>query len=182
MGKTLNVLLIEDSEDDAMLIVHELQHGGYEVDFERCDSAAAIKDALARREWDVILSDHAMPRICAPEALHIVRESMVETPFIVVSGWMDEKLARSVKREGACDFVPRNKLARLVPAIERELKSGKKTEKMRTLAKKGKKVAASDCFITHSVITSDNEQRACANPANREEGAEGARDPWRCSR
>ena len=88
MAKTLNVLLIEDSEDDAMLIVHELQHGGYEVVFERCDSAAAIKDDLARREWDVILSDHAMPRICAPEALHIVKDSMVETPFIVVSGWM----------------------------------------------------------------------------------------------
>jgi len=139
MARHLSVLLIEDSEDDAMLIVHELQHGGYEVDFERCDSAAAIKDALARREWDVILSDHAMPRICAPEALHIVRECKVETPFIVVSGWMDERLAQSIKREGACDFVPKNKLERLVPAVERELKSGKKTEKTRTPAKKGKK-------------------------------------------
>lgn len=139
MGKTLNVLLIEDSEDDAMLIVHELEHGGYHVDFERCDSVDTIKDALSRREWDVILSDHAMPKICAPEALHIVRESMVETPFIVVSGWMDEKLAKSIKRECACDFVPKNKLAQLVPAIERELKSGKKTEKTRTPAKKGTK-------------------------------------------
>ncbi|MBU0624017.1 MAG: response regulator, partial [Candidatus Thermoplasmatota archaeon] len=139
MGKTLNVLLIEDSEDDAMLIVHELEHGGYDVDFERCDSADAIKDALSRREWDVILSDHAMPRICAPEALQIVRQSMVETPFVVVSGWMDETLAQSVKREGARDLVPKNKLARLVPVIERELESGKKTEKTRTPAKKGKK-------------------------------------------
>jgi DNA-binding NtrC family response regulator len=137
MGKTLNVLLIEDSEDDAMLIVHELEHGGYDVDFERCDSADAIKDALSRKEWDVILSDHAMPRICAPEALQIVKRSMVETPFIVVSGWMDEKLAQSVKKEGARDFVPKNKLARLVPIIERELESGKKTEKTRTSAKKG---------------------------------------------
>lgn len=139
MAKPLSVLLIEDSEDDAMLIVHELKHGGYEVDFERCDSAAAIKDALARRRWDVILSDHAMPRICAPEALHIVRDSMVETPFIVVSGWMDEKLAQSIKREGARDFVPKNKLERLVPVIERELKSGKNTEKTKTPQKKGKK-------------------------------------------
>jgi DNA-binding NtrC family response regulator len=139
MAKSLNVLLIEDSEDDAMLIVHELRHGGYEVDYERCDSIDTIKDALRRREWDVILSDHAMPRICAPEALHIVRESMVETPFIVVSGWMDEKLAQSVIKEGACDFVPKNKLERLVPVIERELKSAKKAEKTRTSAKKGKK-------------------------------------------
>ena len=139
MAKPLNVLLIEDSEDDAMLIVHELQHGGYEVDFERCDSAAAIKDALARRVWDVILSDHAMPRICAPEALHIVKDSMIETPFIIVSGWMDEKLAQSIKREGARDFVSKNKLERLVPVIERELKSGKKTEEKRNPAKKGKK-------------------------------------------
>jgi DNA-binding NtrC family response regulator len=139
MAKPLSVLLIEDSEDDAMLIVHELQHGGYEVDFERCDSAAAIKDALARREWDVILSDHAMPRICAPEALRIVKDSTVETPFIVISGWMDEKLARSIKKEGARDFVPKNKLERLVPVIERELKSDKKTEKRRTSQKKGRK-------------------------------------------
>jgi two-component system sensor histidine kinase UhpB len=139
MAKSLSVLLIEDSEDDALLIVHELQHGGYEVDFERCDSAAAIKDALARRQWDVILSDHAMPRICAPEALQIVKDSMVETPFIVVSGWMDERLAQSVKSAGARDFVPKNKLERLVPAIERELKSGKNTEKTKTPAKKGKK-------------------------------------------
>jgi DNA-binding NtrC family response regulator len=139
MAKPLSVLMIEDSEDDATLIVHELQHGGYEVDFERCDSAAAIKDALARRKWDVILSDHAMPRICAPEALHIIRDSMVDTPFIVVSGWMDEKLAQSIMKEGARDFVPKNKLERLVPVIERELKSGKKTEKTRTPAKKGKK-------------------------------------------
>jgi DNA-binding NtrC family response regulator len=139
MAKPLSVLLIEDSEDDAMLIVHELQHGGYEVDFERCDSVETIKDALNRREWDVILSDHAMPRICAPEALHIVKDSMVETPFIVVSGWMDERLAQSVVREGARDFVPKNKLERLVPVIERELKSGKKTEKTRTPAKREKK-------------------------------------------
>jgi len=73
MGKTLTVLLIEASEDDAMLIVHELENGGYDVDFERRDSVDTIKDPLSRREWDLILSDHAMPRICAPEALHIVR-------------------------------------------------------------------------------------------------------------
>lgn len=101
MAKTLNVSLIEDSEDDAMLIVHERQHGGYEVDFERCDNAAAIKDALARREWNLILSDHAMPRICAPEALHIVRDPMVETPFMVVSGWMRSLLGPSRVRARA---------------------------------------------------------------------------------
>jgi len=100
-GKTVNVLLIEDSEDDAMLIVYELEHGGYDVDFERCDSSDTIKDALSRREWEVILSDHAMPRICAPEALHIVRDSMVETPFIVVSGWMRDLLSPSRGRARA---------------------------------------------------------------------------------
>lgn len=139
MAKPLSVLLIEDSEDDAMLIVHELRHGGYDVDFERCDSADAIKAALEKREWDVILSDHAMPRICAPEALHIVKECMVEAPFIVVSGWMDEKLAQSVKKEGARDFVPKNKLERLVPSIERELRAGKKSGKTGTSEKKAKK-------------------------------------------
>lgn len=129
MARALSVLMIEDSEDDAMLIVHELQHGGYEVDFERCETAETVKDALERRKWDVILSDHAMPGICAPEVLHIVQERSIDAPFIVVSGWMDEKLAQSIKKEGARDFVPKNKLALLVPVIERELKSSKRQAK-----------------------------------------------------
>lgn len=129
MAKPLNVLMIEDSEDDAMLIVHELEHGGYDVCWERLDRAEAIKEALARKEWDVILSDHAMPGICAPEALAIVKQCKVDAPFIIVSGWMTEELAESAKKEGARDFVPKNRLSRLVPVIEKELKTKKPAKK-----------------------------------------------------
>jgi DNA-binding NtrC family response regulator len=125
MGEPLSVLLIEDSEDDAMLIVRELKHGGYDVDYERLDTTDAVKDALRRRKWDVILSDHAMPQICAPSALTIVKEAGLDTPFIIVSGWMTPELAEEVKKEGARDFVPKNRLARLVPIVERELKAKK---------------------------------------------------------
>jgi DNA-binding NtrC family response regulator len=123
MGKPLSVLLIEDSEDDAMLIVHELEHGGYDVDYERMETTASVRDALARRAWDVILSDHAMPESCALEALSVVKEIGVDSPFIVVSGWMTDELAQSAMKEGACGFVPKNRLAKLVPMIEAELKS-----------------------------------------------------------
>lgn len=129
MARPLNVLMIEDSEDDAMLIVHELEHGGYDVCWERLAGADAIREALGRKEWDVILSDHAMPGICAPEALAIVKQCKVDTPFIIVSGWMTDELAESAKREGARDFVPKNRLSRLVPVVERELKAKKKTKK-----------------------------------------------------
>jgi len=129
MAKPLNVLMIEDSEDDAMLIVHELEHGGYDVCWERLVKADAIKDALSRKAWDIILSDHAMPGICAPEALAIVKQCSVDTPFIIVSGWMTDELAEAAKKEGARDFVPKNRLSRLVPVVERELKSKKKTKK-----------------------------------------------------
>lgn len=129
MAKPLSVLMIEDSEDDAMLIVHELEHGGYDVCWERLEKAEAVREALSRKDWDVILSDHAMPGICAPEALAIVKECRVDAPFIIVSGWMTDELAKSAKKEGARDFVPKNKLSRLVPVIERELKPKKKSKK-----------------------------------------------------
>lgn len=139
MSRELNVLLIEDSEDDATLIVRELENGGFKVDHERIDTTGAIKEALKRRKWDVILSDHAMPGTCSLEALTIAKESGIRTPFIIVSGWMTEELAQAAMREGAKGFVPKNRLARLVPMVKKELgiddnekkPSGRKAKKAR---------------------------------------------------
>jgi DNA-binding NtrC family response regulator len=139
MAEHLDVLLIEDSEDDAMLIVRELRHGGYDVDFERLDTSEGIKDALGRREWDIILCDHAMPQVCAPSALSIVKECGATAPFIIVSGWMTDELAKAAIKEGARDFIPKNRLARLVPVIQRELKGGKKPKKSAKTSKKSSK-------------------------------------------
>lgn len=121
MDRQLKVLLIEDSEDDATLILHELAHGGIDVDHERVFTTGAVRDALARREWDLILADHAMPGTCSLEALTICKESKVEAPFIIVSGWMTEELAESAVKEGARGFVPKNRLALLVPMVKKEL-------------------------------------------------------------
>lgn len=135
MPERLDALLIEDSDDDATLIVHELEHGGFDVRFERIDTSDGIEKALSSKKWDIIFCDHAMPEICAPEALQIAKRMSPETPFVIVSGWMNEELAESAKKEGANDFVRKNNLIKLVPVVKRELKkAGAKT-------KKGKKKA-----------------------------------------
>jgi len=131
MAERLQALLIEDSEDDATLIVHELEHGGYEVLFERIDTPDAVEEALRRKEWDIIFCDHRMPHICAPEALQIVQKMCPDTPFVIVSGWMTDELADAAKKEGARDFVRKNNLVKLVPIVRRELKKPKSKGKKR---------------------------------------------------
>lgn len=125
MAERLEALLIEDSEDDATLIVHELEHGGYDVLFERIDTSDEIEKALGKKEWDIILCDHAMPHICAPEALQIAKRLCPDTPFVIISGWMTDELAQAAKNEGARDFVRKNNLIKLVPVVQRELKKAK---------------------------------------------------------
>ena len=138
MAEQLRALLIEDSEDDAILIVNELKNGGFEVDFERIDTSDAIEKALGRGEWDIVLCDHAMPHICAPEALQIVHKMCPETPFIIVSGWITDDLADASLKSGARAFVRKNNLKELVPAIKKELKKSKGGKK-RTKASGKKK-------------------------------------------
>lgn len=138
MPEKLDALLIEDSEDDATLIVHELEHGGFDVSYERIDTSDAIEEALGRKKWDIIFCDHAMPEICAPEALQIAKKLSPETPFVIVSGWMNEELAEAAKKEGADDFVRKNNLIKLVPVVKREMK---RSTAKRSKASKGKKKA-----------------------------------------
>ncbi len=86
MGKPLRTLIVEDSEDDALLLVNELRRGGYDVTYERVDTREAMKTALDRQPWDLILSDHTMPRFSAPGAVRLVHDLGHYIPFIVVSG------------------------------------------------------------------------------------------------
>ncbi|MCE9573076.1 MAG: response regulator [Deltaproteobacteria bacterium] len=116
------VLLVEDSPTDAKLVVHELRRGGRVVEFERVDTAAAMREALARSPWDVVLSDWSMPTFTAPAARAILREQGLDLPFIIVSGTIGEETAVEAMRAGADDFVLKDKLARLTPAIERGLR------------------------------------------------------------
>jgi signal transduction histidine kinase len=118
----LRVLLVEDSPADAELVVAELSRGGYDVTVERVDSADAMRRALTREQWHIVLSDYSMPQFSAPEALAVLREFSPELPFMIVSGTVDEEIAVASMKAGACDFLVKGKLARLVPALERELR------------------------------------------------------------
>lgn len=121
MNKPLRVLIIEDSEDDAMLLVRELRSGGYEPSFERVDTADALSSALDRREWDIVLADYAMPSYDGVAALKLVRGRALDMPFIFVSGKIGEEMAVEAMRNGANDYIMKGNLKRLKPAIDREL-------------------------------------------------------------
>ena len=122
MDTRLRLLIVEDSEDDAMLIVRDLQRAGFEPQYERVDSAPAVRAALDRGVWDIIVSDFNMPQFTGTDALKMLRERDPDTPFIFVSGTIGEDVAVEAMRAGAQDYVTKGNLRRLVPAIERELR------------------------------------------------------------
>ncbi len=122
MGPVLRALVIEDREEDAELIVRELRRFGYDPVFRRVDDAESLRDSLRRDAWDVILSDYSLPRFSAPAALALLRETGLDLPFIVVTGFIGEEQAASMMKAGAHDFLVKDRLFRLGPVIERELK------------------------------------------------------------
>jgi PAS domain S-box-containing protein len=115
------VLVVEDSEDDALLLIRELKKGGYEPEYERVETPETMEKALAASGWDVVVSDYRLPRFGAPEALALFRESGLEAPFVVVSGKLGEDAAVEVMKAGADDFLTKDNLARLCPTVERGL-------------------------------------------------------------
>ena len=118
----LRVLIVEDSEDDARLVLRELRRGGYEPFHERVDTPEAMRRALAQQEaWDVVLSDWRMPRFEAPEALEMLRGAGSEAPFIIVSGRVGEDAAVEAVKAGAHDYVMKDDLARLCATVGRGL-------------------------------------------------------------
>ncbi len=123
-GRRLRALIVEDSRDDYELLVLELMRGGYEVDSIRVDTAEAMREAM-RDPWDVVVSDWSLPAFSASDALALVHELGVDVPFIIVSGVIGEELAVAALRAGAQDFMSKDRMARLVPAVERELREVK---------------------------------------------------------
>jgi PAS domain S-box-containing protein len=121
MVKSLNVLIVEDVERDAVLLLRELRRGGYDPAFERVETAEGMTAALEKQPWDIIISDYMMPHFSALKALALMLEKRPELPFIIVSGTVSEEIAADAMRAGAHDFMRKGKLARLLPAIEREL-------------------------------------------------------------
>ena len=121
MNKTLRVLNVEDSESDMKLLNRHLTRAGFTVLAERVDDAAGMKAELEAKEWDVILCDYSMPHFDALLALEVLNESALDIPLIIISGTVGEEVAVEAMRAGAQDYLMKDSLVRLVPAIEREL-------------------------------------------------------------
>jgi diguanylate cyclase (GGDEF)-like protein len=121
MRLPLRVLLIEDSQDDALLMLQELRRCEYDPLAERADTLAAMQAALAKQTWDIIIADYSLPRFSAMAALALCKEREIDAPFIIVSGAVGEEKAVAAMKAGAHDFLAKNNLARLGPAIQREL-------------------------------------------------------------
>jgi len=135
MSVPLRVLIVEDSEDDAVLMLLELRRNGYEPTSERVDSAEATSAALDRHTWDLIISDYAMPRFSMSAALTMVQEKGLDLPFIVVSGAIGEEAAVAAMRAGVHDYVIKGNIARLAPAVERELREAEMRRERRRAEK-----------------------------------------------
>src|SRR5258706_11190746 len=162
MGRPLRVLIIEDSEEDTQLLLRELQRGGYEVEFERVESAEAMQSALSQKNWDLILSDYSLPTFSAPKALEVLKASSLDLPFIIVSGTIGEEIAVAALKAGANDFLVKGKFARLGPAIERELREAEIHRDRKQVEEQIKYHARLLRHINDAVIATDDRFRITA--------------------
>ncbi len=122
MGVPLRVLIVEDQEDDALLLLRLLRRAGYNLTFERVDTAEATAAALERQTWDIIIADYTLPEFNGLAALALMKERRLDLPYLVVSGSIGEDIAVAAMKAGAHDYIMKNNLTRLVPAVERELR------------------------------------------------------------
>ncbi|HKP62773.1 MAG TPA: response regulator [Polyangiales bacterium] len=119
---TLRVLLVEDCLEDAELVIDELRCAGYAVEYTRVEDALSLRTALLTTRWQLVLCDYSLPTLDALTALEVIKELHLDLPFIVVSGVVGEEAAIEAMKAGAHDFVLKDRLARLAPAVERELR------------------------------------------------------------
>ncbi len=122
MSQPFRLLIVDDSADDVDQLVRALRSQGYQAAYSAVDNSAAMRSELQRQQWDVIVSDHAMPNFNASAALELAKELCPEVPFIIVSGEIELGLAVALMKSGAKDYVQKSELVRLGPVIERELR------------------------------------------------------------
>jgi len=134
MTRPVSVLMVEDSENDAELLLLELRRQGFSPLATRVETGRALRAALAKGAWDVVISDHNMPSFSGDEALKLVKQYAPDVPFIVVSGTRGEEHAVDVMRAGASDFIVKTRLHRLAPVVERELQEAAQRLEQRRMA------------------------------------------------
>ena len=122
MGVPLKVLVVEDSEDDTLLLARDLRRGGYDPVYERVETAEEMEATLEEDAWELVVSDHSMPRFSSSAALELLRsKGFVDVPFIIVSGQIGEDAAVEAMKSGGQDYIMKGNRTRLISAIEREL-------------------------------------------------------------
>lgn len=122
MGIPIRVLTVEDSEDDTLLLLREFRRGGYEPIYRRVETREELEDALATQTWDIVISDYTLPKFSGLMALEVVQSQKLDLPFIIVSGNVGEEIAVDAMKAGAHDYLMKDNLTRLIPAVERELR------------------------------------------------------------
>ncbi|MEA3308423.1 MAG: ATP-binding protein [Chloroflexota bacterium] len=125
MSTNLCVLMVEDSENDALLTTLALRRDGYQLDLRRVETPETFQDALQERTWDIVIADYSLPSFTGLAALKLLQASGLDLPFIIVSGTIGEEVAVAAMRGGAHDYVMKDNLARLAPAVQRELREAK---------------------------------------------------------
>jgi len=133
MGKPLQVLIVEDSEDDTLLITRELQRNGYNPIVELVDTPAAMTAALDKQKWDIVIADYVLPHFSGLDALKLLQKKGLDLPFIIVSGKIGEDTAVAAMKAGAHDYIMKDNLMRLTTTIEREVRESKTRQKRKRL-------------------------------------------------
>ena len=129
--KTISILFVEDSEDDTILVIHLLRKNGYSPSYRQVWTADDMENALQTSQWDLIICDFHMPNFTGLDALKIVKQHGLDIPFLVVSGVVGEDKAVEMMLAGAHDYVMKNNLSRLLPAINRELAEAESRQQRR---------------------------------------------------
>jgi two-component system cell cycle sensor histidine kinase/response regulator CckA len=156
MEKQLNILIIEDNESDAALIIRLLKKADFNILYEVVDTAASMQSALERDHWDFVISDFTLPQFNALGALSILQATKIDIPFIVVSGTVGEETAVEIMKAGAHDYIMKNNLARLIPVFERELTEATIRREHKLTEERNMKQAYLLDLIGQSVITVDS--------------------------
>ncbi len=131
VNQRIKVLIAEDLEDDALLIIEELRRGGYDAEYRRVETEEELSEALDGSAWSLVITDYSMPRFSAMEAIRVAGEKAPDLPVIIVSGVMGEDFAVDAMKAGAKDYLIKDRLSRLVPAVERVLREAEGTRARR---------------------------------------------------
>jgi len=156
--KPLRVLVVEDSEDDTELLLHELRRGGYDTSHTRVETAETMSKELSTRTWDIVISDFTMPHFNAFGALELLRSTQQDIPFIIVSGTIGEDRAVTAMKAGAHDYILKGNMKRLVQAVERELRDAHSRKEL-VFQNEEKDKRAAELVIANTELVFQNEEK-----------------------